>query len=637
MGLSWIDTHCHLDAPEFDRDRTEVMARAQAAGVSTLVVPAVTAEPVLRVCDVSLQYRSERVPQLKSVSFELRPGEVLAVIGPSGAGKSTMCGGLLGEVRMVGGAMSLAGVDLAQSRTQASHLISFVPQQPAMFRDLTVRESLSHVANMRLASDMRAPERAARVTEVIAAMALTADADKPIKDLSGGQLKRASTAMELLSTPVLLILDEPTSGLDEGLDRAMMDTLKIAADKDGLAVIVITHSMVNLDKVDKVLALTGQGRLAFLGPPGELLSAFGVTSFAAAMDALRADKRVPVPAVSAPTAAPAVDVTPSRPLKGSMRNHLRELIRRELSRMWIARKTNVQLLAVGVLGTALLTLVASPEGLRGDPTAISATLITFIVCMAFFSMVPSFSAIVDDRDVVEREARWSVSASSVIISRALTCGLVAAPLSFVTTAAYVLLTWNKRPVDPLLPHPAGLFLFAFLLAVAAMCVGLLISAVSRSLRAAVFVLMSVLALHVVLTGLAPQFVGSTAWFMKDIAAFVPSRWASGGLGADYGLTQSRPAPTGAGGATSIPSPFADAIWTHDTWHCLERMTRRRFLPRSIRGSRLTSNPKQERSARDPTAIATRRETSSPPRKCRRSRRPTRFRCRPRKASSRCPP
>src|SRR4029079_15979319 len=90
---------------------------------------------------------------------------------------------------------------------------------------------------------------------------------KRIGPLWGGQRKRVSTAMELLSDPLLLVLDEPTSGLDEGLDRKMMDSLRSAATADGQAVIVVTHSMVNIDRTDKVLALTGRGRPAFLGPP----------------------------------------------------------------------------------------------------------------------------------------------------------------------------------------------------------------------------------------------------------------------------------------------------------------------------------------------------------------------------------
>ena len=105
-----------------------------APGEIALVPAQVTAtEPVLRFADVSLQYRGRTEPTLKNLSFELARGEVLAVIGPSGAGKSTMCRGLLGEVELTSGSMVLGQVSLAASRMQASHLVSFVPQQPAMF------------------------------------------------------------------------------------------------------------------------------------------------------------------------------------------------------------------------------------------------------------------------------------------------------------------------------------------------------------------------------------------------------------------------------------------------------------------------------------------------------------------------
>ncbi|WP_433761838.1 ATP-binding cassette domain-containing protein [Nocardia sp. CA-135398] len=522
----------------------------------TLVPAAVIArEPLLRFDGVSLRYRGRTEPTLRDLTFELGRGEVLAVIGPSGAGKSTMCSGLLGEVALAAGSLRLGRVDLVASRMQASHLVSFVPQQPAMFGDLAVRDALLWVAGLRTASDTTRSERAARVDTVIAEMELVGEVGKRIDTLSGGQRKRVSTAMELLSDPQLLVLDEPTSGLDEGLDRAMMQRLRVVAET-GCAVIVVTHSMVNVDCADKVLAVTGRGRLGFFGPPRELLGAFGVDSYAEVMDRLRADRQAGQPAAPS-TPQPAEHPVPA-PMRGSLHRHLPRLIGREWARQRNGFRTLALGSAAGIGLTAMLGAAASDQGLGGDPRAISSVMIALIVCLTFFSMAQSFAAIVDDRVVIEREARWGISAASVVLARAITCTPLAVLLGVASTIGY--LGIKSGPANPVLPQPFGLLLFAITLPLAAMALGLLVSACSKSLRQAVFVLMGVLALQVVMTGLAPPFEGTPGAVLRTFAYAAPSRWAAAGLGADIGLTGAADPPPGQ------QKPFADSIWTHDLQH-----------------------------------------------------------------------
>jgi ABC-type multidrug transport system ATPase subunit len=544
-----------------------------APGELTLVPVQVDAQgPLLRFTDVSLRYRKAREATLKNMSFELARGEVMAVIGPSGAGKSTLCGGLLGEVSVESGQMLLGAANLGAARAEASHLVSFVPQQPAMIFNLTVQESLNWVAKLRLATDIDARSRRERIEKVVAAMELTNDTHKFVSDLSGGQKKRVSTAMELLSDPLLLVLDEPTSGLDEGLDRKMMDSLRSAAREEGRAVIVVTHSMVNIDRADKLLALTGKGQLSFFGPPAELLPTFGVDSYAEVMDQLRENRVTSArPQVSA-VALPAADVTMPRQNRGSLARHLPKLVGREVARQLNSTRQIALSLLVGILLTTLLSAAALMEGLGATPPSrISAMLIAFIVCLTFFSMAQSFSAVVDDRDIIEREARWSISATSMVLARAITCAPFAVVLGVASTLLYMVLR-PKQPEFALIPYPFGLLLFAVLLPLAAMAVGLLISTLSKSLRQAVFILMGVLALQVVMTGLAPKFEGDAGKVMKVIAYFTPSRWASAGLGANHGLIESNPlAPAGAPGAPPVqsPKPFGDDdIWTKDWVHVL---------------------------------------------------------------------
>ncbi|WP_172800700.1 ATP-binding cassette domain-containing protein [Mycobacterium sp. IS-1496] len=550
-----------------------VTAPAQIALVPVLVG---ARGPLLRFTNVSLRYKSRSEATLKNLSFEMAGGEVLAIIGPSGAGKSTMCGGLLGEVGLESGEMMLGQANLSVANTQASHLVSFVPQQPAMFGNLCVRESLTWVARLRLAADVDPREGAERVAQVIAAMELTNEVQKRIDELSGGQRKRVSTAMELLSDPLLLVLDEPTSGLDEGLDRKMMDSLRSSARDEGRAVIVVTHSMVNIDRADRVLALTRRGQLAYFGSPAELLHTFGANNYAEVMDLLRADRVTEArPQISAASLSNS-DVAAAPPRRGSLARHLPYLVGREFARQRNNAGQLAASLGVGVLLTALLSAAASGDGLAGNPRGISSMLIAFIVCLTFFSMAQSFAAIVDDRDTIERESRWSISATSMVLARAIACAPLAVTLGILSTLLYLVLK-RRDPIDPVLPHPLGLLIFAVTLPLTAMTIGLLISAVSKSLRQAVFILMGVLALQVVMTGLAPPFEGAAGEVMKVLAYFTPSRWSSAGLGANHGITRSFYVDPGTGKPLAAgespdalsqvqPSPFQDAIWSHDASH-----------------------------------------------------------------------
>ena len=110
-------------------------------------------------------------------------------------------------------------------------------------------------------------------------LGLTKHANTRADRLSGGQLKRVNVAQELLTKPSLLFLDEPTSGLDPGLDKSVMEQMRDLA-HDGRTVIVVTHSVANLDTCDRLLVLVPGGKVAFYGPPDEGLAYFGLPGWA---------------------------------------------------------------------------------------------------------------------------------------------------------------------------------------------------------------------------------------------------------------------------------------------------------------------------------------------------------------------
>ena len=121
-------------------------------------------------------------------------------------------------------------------------------------------------------------ERQSRIAEVLDQVDLSDRSDIRIRRLSGGQRKRVSVALELLTSPPLLILDEPTSGLDPGLEARTMTLLSLVA-ATGRIVLVATHAMESIERAEALCVLVG-GRVAFFGPPREALSYFRVDRYA---------------------------------------------------------------------------------------------------------------------------------------------------------------------------------------------------------------------------------------------------------------------------------------------------------------------------------------------------------------------
>jgi ABC-type multidrug transport system ATPase subunit len=216
---------------------------------------------------------------LDDVSFALAEGSLLAVIGPSGCGKSTLVKAVAGLRPATQGTVRYDGRDLYADYAELRYRIGMVPQDDVLHRQLTVRRALRFAAALRFADDVPRKERSARVAEVLKTLNLTERAKMRIDKLSGGQRKRVSVALELLTEPSLLFLDEPTSGLDPALDKEVMEELRELADK-GRTVAVVTHNVMHLDLADRVLVLTVGGRMGYFGPPGEVLTFFGAEDYA---------------------------------------------------------------------------------------------------------------------------------------------------------------------------------------------------------------------------------------------------------------------------------------------------------------------------------------------------------------------
>lgn len=216
---------------------------------------------------------------LNNINLVIEPQEFVAILGGSGAGKSTLLGALTGMKPATAGEITINGRDFYREYDVFRSLIGYVPQDDIVHLDLTVAEVLTYSARLRMPDDTSDKEIASTVNRVMKDLELTERADVLVRNLSGGQRKRVSIGVELLTSPSLLFLDEPTSGLDPGLEKVMMEMFRKLANQ-GQTVFLVTHATFNVHLCDKVIFLTEGGELAFFGSPNEALAYFGAHDFA---------------------------------------------------------------------------------------------------------------------------------------------------------------------------------------------------------------------------------------------------------------------------------------------------------------------------------------------------------------------
>src|SRR6266581_4317394 len=224
------------------------------------------------------QFVGKGLNLLQDISFAIKPREFVAVVGVSGAGKSTLLDALNGFRPANQGNVLVNGTDLYKNLDSYRTDLGYVPQDDIIHRELSPFQALDFAARLRLPADTTDQERTARVLEVLETLGLSERKDVPITRLSGGQRKRVSIGVELLTRPGLFFLDEATSGLDPGTESQMMKLLRTLADQ-GHTIVLITHATKNVMLCDQVVFLAKGGFLAYYGPPEEALGFFGVTDF----------------------------------------------------------------------------------------------------------------------------------------------------------------------------------------------------------------------------------------------------------------------------------------------------------------------------------------------------------------------
>ncbi|CAL9625425.1 ABC transporter ATP-binding_permease protein [Streptomyces sp. enrichment culture] len=516
---------------------------------------------------------------LKDVSFGVPEKSLIAVIGPSGSGKSTLLKALTGYRPADQGEVLYDNRNLYKQFAELRQRIGLVPQDDILHKELTVKKALKYAAKLRFPADTTAAERDARIDEVLRELKLDIHKDKKVTSLSGGQRKRVSVALELLTKPSLIFLDEPTSGLDPGMDRDVMQLLRGLAD-DGRTVLVVTHSVAELATCDKLLVMAPGGSVAYFGPPEEALNFFGYDTWADVFSAFenyrdydwagrwKGSQHYQMYAADLDAVAPqSVQVPPMQAMKppkpqGWMSQFV-TLVRRYVS-VIASDKGFLALMVIlpAVLGAVsllidadkgLLPNPANPQTGRIIPNGTATTVLLILAVGACFAgAANSVRELIKERVIYERERATGLSRSAYLMSKVFVLGLITVFQGLLV--GVIGFASREIPEEGLVL--GGMTLVELSLPIMAlgftsMMFGLVISSLVKTAEKTMPLLVMFAIIQVVFTGCLFALNGAVG--VNQFSYLMPSRWAVAAAGATLDFNKISPPEKGA---------EADPLWEH---------------------------------------------------------------------------
>ncbi|MEU6578619.1 FHA domain-containing protein [Streptomyces sp. NPDC046805] len=516
---------------------------------------------------------------LRDVSFGVPEKSLIAVIGPSGSGKSTLLKALTGYRPANQGEVLYDSRNLYKQFAELRQRIGLVPQDDILHKELTVRTALKYAAKLRFPADTTAAERESRIDEVLRELKLDVHKEKKVTSLSGGQRKRVSVALELLTKPSLIFLDEPTSGLDPGMDRDVMQLLRGLAD-DGRTVLVVTHSVAELALCDRLLVMAPGGAVAYFGPPEEALNFFGYATWADVFSAFedyrdydwagrwKGSQHYQRYAADIDAVAPqSVQLPPMQAMKPPKPQgwtaQFGTLVRRYVSVIASDRGfLALMVILPAVLGVmsllidpdqGLLPNPANPRSGRIVPNGTATTVLLILAAGACFAgAANSVRELIKERVIYERERATGLSRSAYLMSKVCVLGMI----TVLQGLLIGVIGFSSREIPKRGLVLGGATLLELSLPIMAlgftsMMFGLIISSLVKTAEKTMPLLVMCAIVQVVFTGCLFTLNGSIG--VDEFSYLIPSRWAVAAAGATLDFNRISPPEKGAD---------TDPLWDH---------------------------------------------------------------------------
>ncbi|MCR4655919.1 MAG: ATP-binding cassette domain-containing protein [Lachnospiraceae bacterium] len=468
-----------------------------------------------------------------NVSLHIKPGELIAIIGGSGAGKSTILNAMSGYLSPTKGNVYINGLDLYQNFDSLKKLIGYVPQSDIVYDNLTLYDMLLYTSKLRLPPDTTGQEREAAIDRAIRLVELTEKKNSFIKALSGGQRKRASIAVELLSDPNLLFLDEPASGLDPGTERNLMHSLREMAD-GGKTVILVTHSTLQLKMCDKIVFMGKGGNLTFFGAYDDALKFFNVPDvvdvYSMITDNAPQWKEKYDATVAAQSGKTRIEPKAAANSKKEKRaKQLPVLCARYMKLVFNDRQRLILLLLQAPLLAILISFVADGEQFK--QYEMTKSLLFSLSCCAFWvGMLNAIQEICKERTILKREYMTGLSLTNYILSKLIVLGIMCAIQSILIVAVFAVAV--GLPEEGVIMSPfLEMLITTFFTAVSAMGMGLFVSSLFTNADRAMTVAPILLMPQILFSGMMFSLAGAT----KIISWFATCRWSMEAYGTTANL------------------------------------------------------------------------------------------------------
>lgn len=465
------------------------------------------------------------------VNLNVKPGELVAVIGGSGAGKSTILNCMCGYLKPTQGEVFINGINLYQNFDSLKKLVGYVPQSDIVYDNLTLHDMLLYTAKLRLPKDTTSAEQETAIARAIDMVELSEKSNSLIKSLSGGQRKRASIAVELLSDPNLLFLDEPASGLDPGTERNLMNSLRNMAN-DGKTVVLVTHSTLQLKLCDKIVFMGKGGNLCFFGSYDEALKFFGVSDIVDVYNMITENAKKwsdEYKKIVGEQAKVRNTMDASTKSKSNWFKQLRVLCARYFKLVINDRQRLFLLLIQAPLLAVLISFVA--DGKQFEQYEMTKSLLFALSCSAFWvGMLNAIQEICKERTILKREYMTGLSLSAYVLSKIIVLGFLCFIQSVLLTGVFGLII--GIPEEGMLTVSfLELLITTFITAVASTAMGLFVSSLFTNADRAMTVAPILLMPQILFSGLIFKLSGAT----EIISWFALCRWSMEGYGTTANL------------------------------------------------------------------------------------------------------
>lgn len=497
---------------------------------------------------------SDEKTLLKDINFTIYPGEIVGLMGLSGAGKTTLLKILSGYTKPTKGNVFVNGLNLYKNFDRIKNSIGYVPQEDIMHPELTVYEALLYAFKLRSKETLAKHEIDKKIDSILEELGLAISGEEDIrgvkigspddKGTSGGQRKRINIAMELLADPEIIFLDEPTSGLSSVDAVIVMDKLKELSNK-GKTIILTIHqpSLVNYKKMDDMIVLT-RGELAYFGPnyPDSIIFFNDVTDSQeilsdpdSALLGLHSGESKNInwnnkyinsniydKFVKDRSSTKHSESISTSDNNTSFLTQLYTLTSRYF-KIKIKDKVNTAiLLAQAPIIAILLAFLFSGEGLTFHRENPNILLFILVISSMWFGIINSVKEIVSEKAIYERERLIGLKLVPYILSKFIILSI----LSFIQV---VILLFIVKAFVPLDVQMLDLLILIFITALSGLAIGLLTSAIAKSVSQALSLVPIILLPMIIFGGgMIPINQLSSNSFYLDayrVSYLMPTRWS----------------------------------------------------------------------------------------------------------------